>query len=149
MSTVVPMTPRRPEPLTDAEYHSLADFRYALRLFLAFSERAAREHGLTPAQHQLLLAVRGAEAAGTPASTSLLAERLQLKLHSAGELVERAADNGLVERHVDPDDRRRVLVTLTPAGRGRLHELSVLHRRELRRFRTEMLRLLDQLQDHD
>lgn len=52
-------------PLTDAEYRSLADFRFALRRFLAFSEDAARAQGLTPAQHQLLLAVRGAEAGGS------------------------------------------------------------------------------------
>lgn len=125
-------------PLTDDEYRSLAQFRFALRRFLAFSEDAARAQGLTPAQHQLLLTVRGAEATGSTPSLSDVAEQLHIRLHSAGELVGRAVEHGLVERRPDPDDARRVLVTTTIEGRTRLEELSILHRRELRRFRTEM-----------
>ena len=146
MPTVPPMSPRAERPLTDAEYRSLAQFRSALRRFLAFSEDAARAQGLTPAQHQLLLAVRGAEASGSAPSLSDLADQLQTRLHSAGELVARAADHGLVERHTDPDDARRVLVSTTAQGRARLEELSRLHRRELRRFRTEMERLLGSIE---
>lgn len=125
-------------PLTDDEYRSLAQFRFALRRFLAFSKDAARAQGLTPAQHQLLLTVRGAEATGSTPSLSDVAEQLHIRLHSAGELVGRAVEHGLVERRPDPDDARRVLVTTTIEGRTRLEELSILHRRELRRFRTEM-----------
>lgn len=134
-------------PLTDDEYRSLAEFRSALRRFLAFSEDAARAQGITPAQHQLLLAVRGAEATGTPPSLTDVAERLRVRLHSAGELVDRAVDHGLVERHVDPDDARRALVATTPDGRVHLERLSKLHRRELRRFRTEMNQLLEPIDD--
>jgi DNA-binding MarR family transcriptional regulator len=141
------MTSGSEPPLTDAEYQSLAQFRTALRRFLAFSEEAARAHGLTPAQHQLLLAVRGAEAAERPPSMSVLADQLQVRLHSVGELVARAADNGVVQRHVDPDDARRTLVSTTELGRARLEELSQLHRRELRRFRTEMNDLLATIDD--
>jgi DNA-binding MarR family transcriptional regulator len=112
---------------------------------MSFSEQAAREHGLTPAQHQLLLMVRGAEAAGKTPSTTDIAESLQVRLHSAGELISRAVDNDLVIRHVDPDDRRRSFVELTETGRAKLEELSVLHRRELRRFRTEISGLLESL----
>jgi len=136
------MTSESERPLTDAEYVSLARFRFALRSFLAFSEAAARDHDLTPAQHQLLLAVRGAEAGAGPPSISVIAEQLQVRLHSAGELVARAVDNGVLQRHVDPGDARRTLVGTTALGRERLEDLSVLHRRELRRFRTEMNRLL-------
>jgi DNA-binding MarR family transcriptional regulator len=71
-----------------------------------------------------------------------VADHLHVRLHSAGELVGRAAEQGLVERLTDPDDGRRTLVTTTPAGRQQLEQLSVLHRRELRRFRTEMNQLL-------
>jgi DNA-binding MarR family transcriptional regulator len=133
-------------PLTDSEYRSLAEFRHALRRFLAFSEQAARSHGLTPAQHQLMLAIRGHGGPSDPA-VSDLAEVLQLKLHSTGELVDRAVANGLVTRHVDPADARRSLLSLTEDGRARLDELSVLHRRELRRFRVEFHALLDELHD--
>jgi DNA-binding MarR family transcriptional regulator len=133
-------------PLTDPEYASLADFRNALRSFLSFSEGAARDHGLTAAQHQLLLVVRGAEARRVSLTMSDLAEQLQLRLHSAGELVARAVDNGLLVREPDPGDRRRVLVATSPEGRRRLEALSVLHRRELRRFRQEMYRLLEPIE---
>jgi len=143
MCTVRPMADA--SHLSDGEYRRLADFRYALRQFLAFSERAAREHGLAPAQHQLLLAVRGCEATGDAPSISDLAERLQLRAHSTAELVTRAVDHGLVERAEDPADRRRSLVTTSSQGRAVLEELSQLHRRELRRFRSEMSDLLADL----
>ena len=136
-------------PLSDADYRSLAEFRHALRRFLAFSERAAREHGLTPSQHQLLLAIRGHAGAGNPSlsepSLSDLAEVLQLKLHSVGELADRAVENGLVQRRSDPADARRSLLSLTDEGRRQLDALSVLHRRELRRFRVELAAILDEL----
>jgi DNA-binding MarR family transcriptional regulator len=134
------------QPLSDQEYVALATFRTALRQFLAFSERAARDHDLTPAQHQLLLTVRAAEASGDAPTMSTIAEHLQLRLHSVGELVTRAVDNGLVTRDEDPDDRRRVRVATTVRGRERLETLSVLHRRELRRFRSEMFRLLEPIE---
>lgn len=132
------------QPLSDREYRSLAEFRYALRTFLRFSEEAARAAGLTPAQHQLLLAIRGHPGDEAP-STSEIADRLQLKLHSTVELVARAESNGLVVRIVDEDDARRALLALTDAGEAKLAELSVLHRRELRRFRDEMGDVLREL----
>ena len=131
-------------PLTDEDYHSLAEFRHALRRFLAFSENAARDHDITPAQHQLLLAIRGSARDRQP-STSDLAEALQLRLHSAGELIDRAETNGLVQRHVDPGDARRTLLALTERGTSLLDSLSLLHRSELRTFRTELAAILDHL----
>lgn len=131
-------------PLTDSDYRALAAFRHALRRFVRFSEQAARDAGLTPSQHQLLLAVRGYDGDGPP-TLSALAEMLQLKLHSVGELVDRAETNGLVTRHEDPTDRRRVKLTLTDDGESHLATLTVLHRDELRRFRTEMSALLEEL----
>ena len=135
-----------PPPLDDAEYQGLARFRHALRAFVRFSEQAARAAGLTPAQHQLLLAVRGCEQ-GPPAPMAVVAEMLQLRLHSVVELADRAEARGLIERVVDPEDHRRVLLTLTREGQAKLAELSVLHRDELRRFRTVMGPLLDAFDD--
>ena len=133
-------------PLTDADYRSLAEFRHALRRFVAFSERAARSHGLTPAQHQLMLAIRGHDGPSDPA-VGELAESLQLRLHSTSELADRAVANDLVTRRVDPGDARRSLLSLTANGHAKLEELSLLHRRELRRFRIELAGLLDELHD--
>lgn len=149
-----PDGPDRPEASTapdlpdlpDLDYRRLAAFRHALRLFLRFSEQAARAQGLTPHQHQLLLAVRGWPHAGPP-SISQLADQLQLKVHSTGELVHRAAAAALVTVEPDPDDQRRQHVTLAPAGRDHLRALSVQHRDELRRFRLQMADLLDMLDE--
>ena len=122
--------------LTDADYRALARFRYALRVFLRFSERAAREAGVTPAQHQLLLAARGFDD-GAP-STADLAEMLQQTHHAVVELIDRAEAAGLVIRTVDPDDARRRLISLTPRGQEILDALTSAHRTELRRLRTDL-----------
>lgn len=133
-----------PEPLTDRQYRSLAQFRHALRVFLRFSELAARDAGLTPAQHQLLLAVRGWGEPDPPA-VGELAEVLQTEPHSTLELARRAERMGLVRLVQDPADRRQQRVTLTATGEAKLAELSAAHRTELRRFRVEMDRILDEL----
>ena len=124
-------------PISDRDYQSLAAFRRALRGFLAFSEREARAAGLTPAHHQLLLAIRGH--VGDAPSISDVADTLQVKLHSATELVARAEAKGLVSReHTDPDDARRAVLALTDDGAARLADLSAVHRQELRRFRDQL-----------
>lgn len=131
------------DDLSDAEYRALADFRHALRVFLRFSEDAARAAGLTPAQHQLLLAVRGA--VDHDPDITELAERLQLKHHSVVEALARASDAGLVAAGADATDARRQRISLTPKGAALLRDLSVAHRDELRRFRAEMADVLDEL----
>lgn len=131
-------------PLSDRDYQSLASFRRELRRFLAFSEDEAKAAGLTPAHHQLLLAIRGHE--GDPPSISDVADMLQTKLHSTTELVARAEAKGLVTReHTDPDDARRAVVALTPDGAAKLEALSAVHRQELRRFRDQLTDILGQL----
>jgi DNA-binding MarR family transcriptional regulator len=130
-------------PLSDRDYRSLAAFRRELRRFLAFSEQEAKAAGLTPSHHQLLLAVRGHP--GGPPSTSDVAESLQIKLHSATELVDRAEAKDLITRSHAPDDARRTVLALTDEGEAKLAELSAVHRDELRRFRTEMEAILAEL----
>ena len=128
--------------LPDEDYRRLASFRHALRQFLRFSEQAARAEGLTPNQHQLMLAVRGWSGPDSPTITEL-ADQLQLKVHSTSELVQRAVASGMVEVAVDTEDHRRQHVELTPEGDDKLRSLSVLHRDELRRFRTHLADLVD------
>ena len=118
-------------PIRPSDYRRLAAFRHALRRFLAFSEAAARSAGITPQQHQGLLAVKGAE--GPQAATvGYLAEQLLLQPHSAAELAERMVKSGLLERHSSAADRRRVVLMLTPAAERVLRDLSADHIRELR-----------------
>lgn len=130
-------------PLSHREYQALARFRHALRVFQRFSEQAARRAGITPAHHQLLLAVRG-HPAGAPIIGDL-AEALQVKHHSVVGLLDRAEAAGLVERESDPDDNRRQRILLTPEGIDVLERLSATHRDELRRFRSEMVDVLSEL----
>ena len=132
------------DELTDADYAALADFRYALRRFLAFSERRAVVCGLTPQQHQALLAIRGASQASV--SVGYVAERLTLKPHSATGLVDRLETLGLVARRPSPDDGRQALLELTPKAQTLLRQLSETHREEIARLRpmlTELLRRVD------
>jgi DNA-binding MarR family transcriptional regulator len=140
----MPNTRRRRGPLSIDEYRTLARFRHALRVFERFSEQAARDAGLPPAQHQLLLAIKGHATNDAP-SISDVADALQVRLHSAVELVDRAEAADLVARHADVDDARRQRLALTPRGERFLESLSLLHREELRRFREEMVDVLREL----
>jgi DNA-binding MarR family transcriptional regulator len=117
--------------VTAGDYRRLAEFRYRIRRFLAFSESAARAAGLEPRQHQLLLAAAGLPADLEP-TIGVLAERLQARHHSAVALVDRLEERGLVERVRGGPDKRRVSVRPTPAGEGLLRELSRHHLAELR-----------------
>lgn len=112
----------------------LAQFRYALRKFLRFSELAARKHGVTPQQHQLMLGVQGFTGRGS-ATISELAEFLQERHHSVVGLVERAVQGGLVVRTHDAGDRRVVNVSLTRKGENILLNLTRLHYEEAKRLR--------------
>jgi DNA-binding MarR family transcriptional regulator len=119
----------------------LAAFRYQLRRFLRFSEKAARACGLTPQQHQLLLGVVGYTGRGW-ATVSELAEFLQARHNAVVGLVERAERRRLVRKERAGRDRRFVRVYATPQGQKILDELTRLHREELGRVRTRMLTVL-------
>jgi len=123
------------------DYAALAEFRYAIRKFLAFSEDAAAEAGLTSQQHQALLTIK-ALSNGKGLPVGALAERLLVRQHSAVELVDRLARLGLVQRASDPSDGRRVLVTLTEEGEARLGALSEAHLAELRAIGPALAEIL-------
>jgi DNA-binding MarR family transcriptional regulator len=117
--------------LSLADYTSLAELRYQIRRFLRFSEQAARTAGLEPRQHQLMLALKGLPRRVRP-RIGELAERLQIRHHSAVELANRLSARGYVRRHRMGEDRREVWLSLTPKGEKVLRELSLHHRTELR-----------------
>jgi DNA-binding MarR family transcriptional regulator len=117
--------------LISADYESLAEMRYQIRRYLRFSEEASRAAGLEPRQYQLLLAVKGLPKDVRP-RIGELAERLQIQHHSTVELVNRLSAGGYVRRHRAGDDRREVLLSLTPKGEKVLRQLFIHHRAELR-----------------
>ena len=118
--------------------HQLAEFRYRLRKFLRFSERAARSKGLTPQQHQLLMGVAGFTGRGW-ATIGELAEFLQERHNAVVGLVQRAEGRGLVRKDRATDDRRVVRVRLLAKGESLLTRLTELHRKELGRFQLGIL----------
>jgi DNA-binding MarR family transcriptional regulator len=128
--------PRRP-----IDYQALAAFRYEIRRFLNFSEQAARSAGIEPQQHQALLAIK-ALPLDSAATVGTLAQRLQIRHHSAVELSNRLEAKGWLERTRSRNDRREVLLRLTRRGERLLESLSLSHRDELR---TAGPRLIDAL----
>jgi DNA-binding MarR family transcriptional regulator len=116
---------RRRKPLEDADYRALADWRYALRRFLRSSAEITRKAGVSATQYQLLLFIRGSSE-GVLAIADV-AERLQVRHHSAVGLVDRCERAGLVRRRRDPANRRRVLVQTTPRGAALLRRLASAH----------------------
>ena len=119
--------------LEDADYRRLLQFRTGLRRFLHWSEEQAERAGLTPAQHQLLLTVRGHDGDRGP-TIGDVAGYLMLRHHSAVGLVDRAVKAGLVERQEDAEDRRIVRLRLTPQGERTLQQLSAAHLEEIKRL---------------
>ena len=130
--------------VTKAEYETLAAFRYALRQFLHFSEVAADKVGLTPQQHQALLAIKGYPGRDY-VSIGELAERLRIRHHSAVGLVDRLEAQNLVARQGAEADRRQVYVTVTAHGLNLLEQLAAAHRTELQRIGPQISQLLAQL----
>ncbi|APT33937.1 MarR family transcriptional regulator [Methylobacterium phyllosphaerae] len=119
------------EALSREQYAALADFRFRLRRFLAFSEAAAARAGLPPQQHQALLTLAG-HIGRAPATVGLLAEQLLIAPHSAAELVSRMVEAGLLTKTRAVEDRRRSALSLTPRAEGLLQSLTAAHLDELR-----------------
>lgn len=130
--------------LAKTEYERLAAFRFALRQFLHFSEAAAHAAGLTPQQHQALLAIKGFPGR-EEVNVRELAERLQLRHHSAVELIDRLEAEKLVKRERDASDGRKVLIRLAARGERLLATLSAVHRVQLSRIGPQLTGLLQEL----
>jgi DNA-binding MarR family transcriptional regulator len=125
-------------------YKAMAELRYQIRRFLRFSENAARQAGIEPQQHQLLLAVRGLPDAFKP-TIGVLAERMQLQHHSTVELIDRLVERNFLIRLRSTDDKRQVLVKLTRDGEEFLKRLSLHHLQELQSAGPTFLKVLQSL----
>jgi len=132
------------ESVTQAEYETLAALRHLLRRFLRFSEDAARGAKIAPQQYQALLAIKGFP---RPMRITIgeLAERLQIRHHSAVGLVDRLVANGYIDRKHDRRDRRLIHVSLTLRSERLLERLASAHKEQLRRSGPEIETLLKRL----
>lgn len=135
----------KPARLGQRDYEALADLRYALRRFLAFSGTAAHGVGLPPQQHQALLAIKGSRK-GQRVTVGFLAERLLITAHAATELVDRLAEARLVVRRKDPQDGRRLILSLTAGAEKILRSLSVEHLKEIRELAPSLVEILKDLE---
>jgi DNA-binding MarR family transcriptional regulator len=127
--------------MTAAEFRALAEFRHQIRIFLNGSEEAARNAGLEPQQYLLMLAVRGLPAGREP-SIREIAERMQMRHHSAVELVDRLERRQLLRRERSRSDRRQVILHLTPRGEKILTKLAQQRISELRTAAPALVRAL-------
>lgn len=116
--------------LTLSDYQALAEFRFQIRRFLHFSEQVVKRAGLERGQYQLMLAIKGMPAGVRPRIREL-ATRMQIRHHSAVELVNRLEAGSFVHRTRAQDDRREVLLALTAKGEKVLGELALHHHDEL------------------
>jgi DNA-binding MarR family transcriptional regulator len=132
------------DALTADDYRALAEFRYQIRRFLHFSEKAARSAGLNPQHHQLLLALKGIPP-GLPPTIDQIAKRLHIRHHSAVGLTNRLTARGLIRKREDREDRRRVLLQVTARGEAVLRKLSVIHRAQLESVGKDFIRALQAL----
>ncbi len=132
------------ERLNADKLEAMAEFRYALRRFLHFSETSAEEQGISAQQYQLLQVVQ-AMSAERPVSISIIAERMVLRHNSAVELVDRAERLRLVERLADKEDLRRSIVVLTEHGRKVLTRVAAAHLAELETAGPVMVQALERL----
>ncbi len=130
--------------VSKAEYEVLSEFRYTLRRFLRFSESAARQLGVTPQQHQALLAIKGFPGRDK-ITVGELAERLQVRHHSAVGLADRLEAQDLVTRSAALADRRKVYLELTPYGNSIIDQLSAMHHDELVRMLPQLRGLVTRI----
>lgn len=132
--------------LSKSEYEALSDFRYALRNFLKFSKDTAESVGLTPRQHQALLAIKGFK--GRERITNgELAERLHIKHHSAVGLINRMEAQDLIVREQNETDKREIFIFMTTRGAELLEKLTAAHREELGLIAPQLNTILESLKD--
>lgn len=113
-----------------SDYQALAEFRYQIRKFLHFSDAAIEAAGLERSQYQLMLTIKGMPDGVRPRIRDV-ADRMLIQHHSAVELIDRLGAGGYVRRERGQDDRREVLLALTPKGERVLGQLALHHHEEL------------------
>lgn len=139
--------PPRKRTLTDRHYERLLGFRTGLRVFLRWSAGQAGAAGLAPVQHQLLLAIRGHRDHESGPTIGDVARYLLIKPHTAGELVARSVQAGLVRKRSDPEDRRIVRLRITAEGERRLARITEATFEELKRLAPRLNKLWEGLDE--
>jgi DNA-binding MarR family transcriptional regulator len=133
--------------LEQSDFEHLLELRTGLRRFIRWSDQQAQAAGLTPAKHQLLLAIKGHPDPSGP-TIGEIADYLVLRHHSAVGLIDRAVSDGLVKRNRDRS-QGVVRVTLTRAGNDKLATLAKTHLQEIAHLAPTMRTLWRALEHAD
>jgi DNA-binding MarR family transcriptional regulator len=133
--------------LGQSDFEHLLELRTGLRRFIRWSDQQAQAAGLTPAKHQLLLAIKGHSDPAGP-TIGEIADYLVLRHHSAVGLIDRAVKDGLVKRNRDRT-KGVVRVTLTRAGEDKLDALAETHLEEIAHLAPTMRTLWRALEHVD
>ena len=92
------------------------------RMLRTYADQRARQFGISRAQWTVLIRIDRTEGL----KQSELADILDMQPISLTRLLDRLAENGLIERRADPNDRRANRVYLKPAARPMLEQLAAL-----------------------
>jgi len=92
------------------------------RLLKTYADQRARQFGVSRAQWAVLIRIERNEGL----KQSELADMLDLQPITLTRLLDRLADNGLIERRADPNDRRANRLYLKTAARPLLDRLAEL-----------------------
>src|SRR2546430_2258304 len=103
--------------MNDMDYAALAAFHDQLHRTMASTISHTREAGLQPEAFLLMVALRR-QPEGSATTVVQLSALLHANRSDVVELVEGLVRRGFVARTRDRSDRRRFLISLTPAGEG-------------------------------
>jgi len=120
--------------------------------FIALVNKTLRQHDLSAAGRETLAVLDGADG---PLSPGVIAERLIVTAATMTSVVDTLERRGMVERTIDKADRRRQLVSITPAGRDAvdafLPQIVTLQTELLRDFteneRAQLTSYLDRMRE--
>jgi len=115
---------------TPAVEEALAGYKKTHRALLTSTARRWRDLDISMQQLRALYLLRDED----EASVGRLAELFGMGLPGASLLADRLVRSGYVERRADPDDRRRVLLSLTRAGDRLVGDLREGSTSQLRRW---------------
>jgi DNA-binding MarR family transcriptional regulator len=126
------------------DYSALASFRHAMRKFSRFSKELLAGANLTPEQYEALLAIKS-RACENELNIRDVSEHLQVRHHSAVNLINKLVASKMVIKRQSARDRREVEIKLTTRGNTILRRLATIHRREMRARSREMIEALQRL----
>jgi len=105
------------------------EMRFVFRAIFHVGDQSLDEAGLSFAQYRVLMHLFFAEKMGSRGilNPSEISDRQGVSRNTMSSLIRNLEDEGLVERRLDPDDRRRFNISLTENGRSLVTDYARQH----------------------